>query len=367
MFMKAIGLICEYNPFHNGHLYHIKKIKEMYPNHVLVLVLGGYFLERGDVSLMSKWNKTKVALDFGIDLVLELPLLFGVNSSDFFAEYAVSILNKAHVDKIVFGSESDEVEFLKSIARKQLERNFSDSVKKNLSAGNNYPSSLAASLGVKLDSNDILGVSYIKAIEKLSAKIEPITIKRTNSFNDIKSSDTVVSAQNIRERLANKEDITKYIPEYDKNLLNEVNYGKFFELLKYRIMTEKNLERFLGVDEGLENKLKKEIVQSNNYREFLDRIISKRYTRSRLKRMCVHILLGILKEDMNATLEKAKILGFNKLGQEYLRELKTEELAFKIDTRANDIEKTSSMVYYILTSDKSVFLESCNKPIQRGI
>ena len=118
--MDVIGIIAEYNPFHNGHKYHIDQIKKKYPKSIIVLALNGYFSERGDVSLLTKEDKTKLSLDYGVDIVVELPTLFGTQSADIFAEAAVKILNNFKVDKIIFGSESNDVSMLDKIARTQL-------------------------------------------------------------------------------------------------------------------------------------------------------------------------------------------------------------------------------------------------------
>ena len=114
--MQIIGIICEYNPFHNGHLYHLKKIKEMYPDSLIILVLNGYFLERGEISILSKEDKTKVALEMGIDVVVELPFVFGSQSADTFANKSIAILENLKCDYVAFGSESANVEILEKIS-----------------------------------------------------------------------------------------------------------------------------------------------------------------------------------------------------------------------------------------------------------
>lgn len=363
MCMKTIGIICEYNPFHNGHLYHLEKIREMYEECTIVLVLGGYFLERGEVSVMSKWNKTALALKYGVDLIVELPVLYGTNAGDYFAYYAVKILAECGVDTIVFGSECDDVELLKNIAISQSDEHFNEKVKEQLKKGTNYPSSLAGVLEVKLESNDLLGVSYIKAIMSIDEKIEPVTIKRTNSFDDLESDEEIVSAQNIRAKLTKGEKIEKFIPDYEISLINEIDYELYFTLLRHRIMTEKHLDRYLGVDEGLENRLKSIITEVSTYDELLDGIKSKRYTTSRLRRMLVHILLGIEKDDMKEEFTQYKILGFNNRGKEHLRKLDSSKLVYRSESRIREIENTAATLYEDLTHDESARLDFINKPI----
>jgi len=333
----------------------------MYPDALIVLVLGGYFLERGDISIISKWNKTKIALDYGVDIVIELPTLYNTNSADIFAYNAVRILNDLKVDKLIFGSECASIDKLKEIAESQKDTDFSSTVQENLKKGQNYPTSLSTALGITLESNDILGVSYIKAIDQINSKIEPIIIKRTNDYNDIELDTDIVSASNIRERLKNNEDIKKYIPDYDLSMINKIDYSKLFELLRYRIITESHLERYLGVDEGLENRLKKVITDSHSYEELIELTKSKRYTTSRIKRMFIHILLGIKKDDINYDRTIHRVLGLSKIGQSYIKDLDC------ISSKANDsiaeIEKRAALIYNDLTNDQSINNEFLNKPI----
>ena len=363
--MEKIGIICEYNPLHNGHIYHIEKIKEIYPDSVIVLVLNGYFLERGDVSLVSKYNKTKLALKYGVDLVLELPCLYGTNSADIFAYKSVEILNQAGCEKIVFGSETDDVELLSDIADKQLNTDIKDEIKEELKKGANYPTALSKVLNVTASSNDILGIAYIKAIKQINPSFEAVTIKRTNEFNDIKSNGSIVSAQSIRAKLYKGEDIKGLIPDYDLNLINKIDYKKYFELVSYKIMTDKHLERYLGVDEGLENKLKSSILECNSIDELIEKVKSKRYTTSRIKRMLVHILLGIEKDDIELVNENYRILGFTSKGQNYLKDMPAS-LVYRESSRVRDIEMNASIIYYLLTGDESTKEEMLNRPIKEN-
>lgn len=361
--MKKVGIICEYNPFHNGHVYHLEKIKELYPDSLVVLVLGGYFLERGEISLISKWNKTKIALDYGVDLVIELPTLYGTNSSDYFAYYAIKALDYAGVDCVVFGSESADLELLKKQAKLQNDEKVRTSIKDFLKKGFNYPTSIMKSLGPTLKSNDLLGVSYIKAIDSLSSKIEPALIKRTNDYNDTSSTEEIVSASNIRERIKRNEDISKYIPDYDTSVINKINEEKVFEMIKYKIITEAHLEEYLGVDEGLENRLKKVLSSAKNFDDLVEKVKSKRYTTARIRRMLIHILIGYKKCFMEEPKEVYRVLGFNLRGRKYLKELSKEHFTTKNDYPDSFKEYAAAMVYTLLTDDSSTKLEVYNRPI----
>ena len=122
--MDVIGIIAEYNPFHNGHLYHINKIKEMYPNSLIILVVNGYFLERGQISIESLKSKTEIALEYNVDIVIELPFIFGSNSADIFSDASIELLNEMGVNKIIFGSECNDVKKLKKLAEEQLNNEY---------------------------------------------------------------------------------------------------------------------------------------------------------------------------------------------------------------------------------------------------
>lgn len=363
--MEIIGIIAEYNPFHNGHLYHINKIKELYPDSIIILILNGYFLERGEISIISKENKTKLALNYGIDIVIELPILYGTQSSDTFANISLMLLNELKVSKIIFGSECNDINKLKTIAEKQFNNELD--VKKYLNQGYNYPTSLNKALNSDINTpNDILGISYIKAILKNKYNIEPITIKRTNNYHDIESNETIISASNIRNKLKENKSIDSFLP--NKDYLNQINENLFFNLLKYKILTTENLNIYLTVDEGIENKLKKEINNVNTIDELILKIKSKRYTYNRLRRMLIHILIGIKKEDANAPLTYIKLLGFNESGKNYINKIKKESslpILTKIDENelVRKYELIASRLYKMLTNENTNEFEYKNKPI----
>ena len=362
----VIGIICEYNPFHNGHLYHLKKIKEKYPNSLIILCLNGYFLERGEISIIKKSDKVKIALLNGVDIVIELPILYGTQAADQFALAGITLLDALNVDKIIFGSETNNLDYLMNIAKKQQDLDLK-SMKENLKNGNSYPKSLINSLNeLEIKPNDLLGISYCKAILKLNSKINLETILRTNDYHDTLSNEEIISAQNIREKIKNKNDISKYLPTISKDKIIKINYDLYFKLLKHKILTDSNLSLYLDVNEGIHNLLKKTVKDTNNYEEFLNKIKSKRYTTNRLQRMLLHINLGILKSDAKKNIDYLKVLGFNSLGKKYLSQNKKYfKLPIKIikDSIINDYELKASILYDLITDENEYNYEKLNKPI----
>ena len=303
------------------------------------------------------WKRRRLALDYGIDLVLELPTLYNTNSADHFAYYSVKILNAIGIDTLIFGSESNNPLTLIELAKQQQEKEFNRGVKEQLKKGLNYKVSLNKSLKKSLKSNYTLGIDYIKAIKKINPKIKIETIKRKNDYNDIDSNTEILSASNLRKKIKENKDISKHIPPYNQSLINKIDEKKLFELLKYKIITDNHLNLYLGVDEGLENKIKKEIYNSSDLNSLLNNIKSKRYTYLRLKRMLIHILLGIEKKDL-VEINNYRVLGFNQKGKTILK-ISNPNLDFK----TSPLEKRSSIIYYELTHDPSTKFETLNKPI----
>ena len=180
--MKSIGIVCEYNPFHNGHIYHINKIKEMFPDSVIILVMSGSFTQRGDASIINKWNKTKIALNHNIDLVIELPFIFTNQSADTFAFGACSILNYLKVDYLVFGSESDNIDYIKNIVNIEDNKKYQEKVKELLDNGINYPTALSKALNTSIDL--LVGNDIQNLLEQKVGNVETEIIKN-NKFQKI--------------------------------------------------------------------------------------------------------------------------------------------------------------------------------------
>ena len=374
--MESIGIICEYNPFHNGHIHHINKIKEMFPNDTIILVMSGNFTQRGDVSIIDKWAKTEIALDY-IDLVIELPFVFSTQAADIFAHGAITILKNMGVGKIVFGTETLDTNKLNKIAKAQNTKEFQKKVKEYLDEGINYPASLSKATEkitkIKIEKpNDLLGISYIKELQ--GTKIIPVTIQRTNDYNNKELTDKISSGTSIREALKHKKDVKKYVPITTYNHLKKhLHFNEqYFDLLKYKIISEiDHLDKYVGVDEGIENRIKKYIYGSTNLEELIMKIKTKRYTYNKLNRMFTYILCGFTKEDnLSKEPEYIRVLGFNKKGQKYLKEAKKESLIPIITTYTNkykmlEIEMKTSYIYYSKEKDRVnlTLMEYKHKPI----
>lgn len=368
MNLKTIGIICEYNPFHNGHIYHIEQIKAKYPDSIVILVLNGYFLERGEISILNKYDKTKIALEHGIDLVIELPCLLGTQSADTFAHSSVFLLNELKVDTIIFGSETNDIEKIKAIAKESDNKEYNEEIKRLLETGVNYPTALAKSLKTKFTflPNDLLGISYVKAINKINKNIIPETIQRTNNYLDTESNDNIVSASNIRCKLQKHEDITNYLPQSSYEKIVNINYDLYFNLLKSNIITNTHLNEILDVDEGIEFRLKEAALKSDNIEQLVNYIKTKRYTYNKINRMLIHILLGIKKIHAKEKIDYVKILGLNKNGQQHLRKIK-KDLNISVNINKSSIiysyEIKAATIYDLLTNQNCYEKELSNKPI----
>ena len=346
-----VGIICEYNPFHNGHIYHLNKVKELFPNEVITLVLVGNFLNRGDVSVINKWDKTKLALDYGIDLVVELPFAFATQSADIYAYGAISILDNLKCDYLVFGSELNDIDVLYKIADTNID------IKDLLKKGYNYPKAIDIALKNKINisvntPNDLLGVSYIKAIKKLNSKIKPITIKRTNDYHDKNTNGEISSASSIRNLIYENKDISKYVP--NTNYIKNINLNDFYLIIKHKIMTE-DLTKYQDIDVSLNSLLKKNILKSNNIEELISNVKHKNYTYNRIKRCLVHILCCLDKKDHK--IEHIRILGFNSKGREYLNKIK-KEVTLPLLTKYDNYELLVDNIYNLISKNTNK-----NKPI----
>lgn len=325
--MTKVGIIAEYNPFHNGHIYHLEETKKLFPDSFIILILAGNYTQRGDVSVINKWDKTKIALDYGIDLVVELPFNIATSSANFYAKGAIDILNKLECDYLVFGSETNDIDLFKKLVNiTDNNKEYESKIKYYLDKGYNYPKSCSLALydisKKTIDKpNDVLGLEYVRSIINTNSKIKPISIKRTNNYHDEEILNTITSATSIRKNLDNKNLIKNSLPKESLSLCNNISLNDYFKYIKYEIITNDNLNEILDVDEGIENKLKKEINNCNSVDDLILNVKSKRYSYNRIKRMLLHILTST-KKDYNTNINYLRILGLNDNGKKILKNIK---------------------------------------------
>ena len=375
--MRVI-IVVEYNPFHNGHIYQINEIKKIYKDASIVVVMSSSITMRGELSVLNKWQKTLVALDNGVDLVIELPSVF-CQSADTFAYNAIKLLNEVKIDVLVFGSESENIDELIKIAKIQMNnKKFDALVKSYMNKGLNYPTSLSNAIyeltHLKVDKpNDILAVSYIKSILEINSKIIIKPIKRTTDYNDILSNETIISATNIRNKYLNNVDFKNSVPNLTYKFMseNKFNFDLMFKLIKYNILANKdNLSTFHLVDDSISSRIYKSALISNNMEELISNIKTKRYTYNRINRTLLFILFNINKEEAKQfKLEYIRILGMNKKGKEILKSIKNNTslpilTKFKKDYKLLDYELKITTIYSIIANNSELIKdEYTNKVI----
>ena len=347
---KVLGIIAEYNPFHNGHLLHLTKSKEETGAKYSICIMSGNFVQRGNTSIVNKWVKTEMALKSGIDLVLELPTVYSISSAENFAEGAIKLLNSLKiVDTISFGSENSDIDILNRISGilyeepKQYVEFLNEELKKGLSFPKARENAILLYLNDKKYSNilnqpnNTLAIEYLKALKKYKSHIMPISIKREKAFyNSNCIVDEYASATAIRNMIVNNQfnDIRKVMPRLAYDLLMQeiennqyvIDISKFEKEILYSIrrLSTADLKKFPEVNEGLENSIKNAANSCNTLAELINIIKSKRYTQTRIQRILLYILLNITKKDMyisRKTVPYARILGYSQKGKELISEI----------------------------------------------
>ena len=398
--MNITGIITEYNPFHNGHKFHLEESKKQTKSDGTICIMSGNFVQRGGPAIIDKWKRTEMALSNGVDLIIELPTFYAVSSAEFFAKGAVSILNSLNiVNNLFFGSEIGDAKALSEIAKVLVseDERFKNILKENLSLGLTFAKAREKSLieylnsseinNIITSSNNILGIEYIKAILKLNSSINPVALKREGSnYNDKSLSQTFSSATSIREVLKNTsniEDLKNIIPleSYEVfSKLQEQDYRftfeeEMFKYIKYKIQTNcVNFNNLYEVTEGLDNKIIKEISSSNSLHEFILKIKSKRYTYSKISRILTHIYLCLDNDDFKDIANEnnlyVRVLGFNKTGREILSLIKANSsipLITKVPRFTNNpllkFDLQATACYSLLNDKVNPFNDYLQSPI----
>ena len=349
--MIATGIVVEYNPLHNGHIYHIQRSREITNCDVLVAVMSGNFVQRGEPALIDKWDRTNAALDHGVDLVLELPFIYCNQSAKQFAQAAIKILDLAQVKHIVFGSESNNMDELQEIAEMSINP---DNLKEALRSGMGFPKAYGLMAG-EYYPNDILGIAYLKALK--DTNIIAHTIQRTVHYHDTNLTNKIASAKAIREGISLGNDISPFTPMIiDPDQTHHLSL--YYPYIKTLLLTldKTYLKSLFLFNEGIENHLIKQASLTNDYEQFINNAVTRRYSRARIQRTLIALICHIKKQDVLdlPALDTIRVLGFNDQGQKYLKLLKKQEV--NIATRFNQIPKPyrkmehkATIVYHSLT------------------
>ena len=357
--MLKIGIVAEYNPFHNGHLYQIEEIKKrMGKDTLIVAVVSGDFVQRGEFSYFDKWQKTEMALNHGVDIVAELPLYYSVQNAEIFSRMSTKILDYFELDFQVFGAEEEEIKVLDRIIELQEREEYKKNLMELMKKGNSYSTSQKLALseygyGNAVKSNNILALEYMRTMKRENLRIKPYIIKREISdYNEIEIEEerkNIASATFIREEMlknnGNPENIRKFIPEKTYKILERVyiSNGKddeqqkwqnlknsMFKFLKYRLLMETKNEiiKIYDMNDEIYARIYRGVSKSNIYEVFLKEVKSRNFSIKRIERIVLNILLNITKKSVDFKLDYIRILGFNQKGQEYLKQLKKNKKVF---------------------------------------
>lgn len=381
--MLKIGIVAEYNPFHNGHLYQIEEIKRrMEKDTLIVAVVSGDFVQRGDFSYFDKWQKTEVALNHGVDMVVELPLYYSVQNAEIFSKMSTKILDYLEMDFQVFGAEEKDIEVLARIIELQEREDYKKNLMELMKKGNSYSTSQKLALseygyGDTVKSNNILALEYMRTMKKENLNIKPYIIQREISdYNEMeieKARKSIVSATFIRkvlmEKDGNPKNVRDFIPEKTYELLQK-NYGlekkeneglkwknlkeSMFKFLKYKLLmeTKKEIIKIYDMNDEIYARIYRGVSKSNTYEVFLKEVKSRNFSIKRIERIVLNILLNITKEAVDFELAYIRVLGFNQRGQEYLRQLKKKKKVY--NEKSDEMKETEK--YEKKNNDEKIFV-----------
>lgn len=335
--MKVIGIIAEFNPFHNGHMYLLNKTKNMFPDAIYVLIMSGNFTQRGEPSILDKKSKTEIALKSGFDLVVELPFPFATAASDVFADGAIKLAHALGVTDLVFGSESDDLTYLEEMTNIELyDKSFDSLVRVYLASGLNYPSARSQAFtditgkSISLP-NDILASSYLKATKRNNYSITAHSIRRTNDYNSNQLEENISSASSIRKALLDGNDITEQVPSFVVPYLESIKdkvitSDDYFKYLKYKLITDNNDDSYPSLDKSLLNKLKNNITKVASYDELINSVKTKNITYRKIARGLLYYLCDFTTDTKNkmTDITYIRILGISVNGRSYLNKIKKD-------------------------------------------
>jgi len=404
--MIIAGIIAEYNPFHNGHFYQLETLQKTVHPDVVVVVMSGDFLQRGEPAIVSKWTRARMALEAGIDLVVELPYVFAVGKADVFARGAVTILDRLGVNRLFFSSECGRIEpFFNSLSlisnhKTAYEAQLAESMAKGISYPNAHAAAyrfIAQGYGKELVDlslpNNSLGFQYIKALQQRNSTMKPITIKRKQAEHNDQTFDddaVIASASSIRLHLmtgGHADSIYTKLPVHVAEALIDAkkkngyaNWERFYPFLKYKLLSfsGNRLKLIYEMEEGIEHRLLECIRTASTFHEFISAVKTKRYTWARLQRLAVHILTDTLKEEakplaLNSDPDSTRLLGMNGRGQAYLADIRKRasiDIISKVRNHRSlmlNIDLKTAQIYdYLINIDhkQMKYTETSHPPIR---
>ncbi|PID16407.1 hypothetical protein CSV63_00530 [Sporosarcina sp. P34] len=383
--MIATGIVVEYNPFHNGHLFHLNEAKRLTDADVMIAVMSGHFLQRGEPAIVDKWTRARMALANGADLVIELPYAFSTAHAPQFAKGAVQILDALRCAYICFGSEEGRIApFMNSLDTMNTQKElYEKTIKSSIQEGISYPNALRIAyeaisrtteepLADLSEPNNILGFHYMQAVKEIQSKMIAVTLERrgTHYHDTALPADTIASATGIRKQLFATDiaHVQSFMPTTSFELLRQQphqSWDHLYPFLRYTILREgpEQLASIADITEGMEFALWRAAKEHATFQEFMHAVKSKRYTWTRIQRMLVHVLTGYRKSTRAqiASPSYLRLLGMSANGRSYLRTMK-KEMTLPLITRVGSHKDPS-----LLLDSKSTDIYMCGIQKEPGL
>lgn len=365
--MKTIGIICEYNPFHNGHAHQLHTLAQLHPDALRICIMSGSFVQRGEPAIFSKFDRARWAILGGADIVIELPTLYSTGSAQLFGTGAIRMVKALDIDALSFGSETADLDALVDIAKRMDCESTQEQLRTYIKEGLSYGAAFRKALDTEIlnTPNALLGLEYIRAGLAYNAKLEYIPILRTSNHHEETLTDELPSGTALRQLITSTGNLSSQLqstipPSITSDMTqviengNYVNYNRYHDMVHSlsRRTTPKKLEKFGDFNEGIEH-LWSKAAQQSSWTAATEEIKSKRYTYARLQRMGAYLTLGITKDVLQNAMEEgpqyARLLAFNDRGRQWLRNEYEIPLIQKWVKAANELSALGQTMHHIDT------------------
>ena len=364
--MKILGVILELNPPHNAHKYFIEKAKMQVQPDLTIAIISCNFAQRGEISIISKYEKTKAALNLGADLVIELPVFCTLNSAELFGYYAVKILNDFKITDLAFGVELDDLNLLKKTNEILESPSYNEKLKANLNHGYSYKKAALLAFEKSTDNpiltenfnkpNNTLALKYLSAIDKINPKLQVNLIKRIGENEYSKNIGEYPSGSTIRNLISKGKDVSKFIPaKYNFINYNQAYDNLFYLFKSFVLLEESPFKNTKHIKEGIENRIYKILKETFNYKGFISKMKTKRYSENYLQRLLLSVLLELENQDDYYL----RVLGFNKKGEKHLSNIDKPIITSpkNINNKLLNIELKASKLYALITNNDNYYQE----------